>query len=182
MSRGLCRAARVAVVVAACVVIDAGVSAAPSGAQRKTATTRGKRAEAPKVCADPLAPCPSSMPFEPHDLKFRLPKNAVIFETEEFYAIVLKTLRVKDTDCEKFVAESERLAAQKLFPKLKVFTSRCVDTLGVYYSTVAPEERVMALYAGRTREEADRVLKDVRATGKFPAAKLRRMHAGFNGT
>lgn len=179
MSRGLCRAAHVAVVVA-CVVITV-VAAAPSGAQPKTAT-RGKRAEAPKVCGDPGAPCPSSMPFEPHDLKFRLPKNAVIFETEEFYTVVLKTMRVKDTDCEKFVAESERLGAQRLFPKLKVFTSRCADTLGVYYSTVAPEERVMALYAGRTRAEADGVLKDVRATGKFPAAKLRRMHAGFNGT
>jgi hypothetical protein len=180
MRRGLCRAARV--VVAACVVIAAGVSVAPSGAQRKPTTTRGKRAEPAKVCGDPGAPCPSSMPFEPNDLKFRLPKNAVIFETEEFYTVVLKTMQVKDTDCEKFVTESERLAAQKLFPKLKVFTSRCVDTLGVYYSTVTPEERVMAVYAGRTRAEADRVLKDARATGKFPTAKLRRMHAGFNGT
>jgi hypothetical protein len=147
-------------------------------AQRKPAA----RPAPAKVCGEPSAPCPSSMPFEPHDLRFRLPKNAVIFETEEFYAVVLKTLRVKDTDCETFVAEPERLAAQKLFPKRKVFTSRCADTLGVYYSTVAPEERVMALYAGNTRAEADLALKDVQATGKFPAAKLRRMHAGFNGT
>ena len=163
-------------------LVVAGADYRASLAQRKAAA-RGKRPEPARVCPDPTAPpCPTSMPFEPHDLRFRLPKNAVIFETEEFYAVVLKTLRVRDTDCEKFVAEPERLAAQKLFPKLKVFTSRCSDTLGVYYSAVAPEERVMALYAGRTRAEADRVLKDVQATGKFPAAKLRRMHAGFNGT
>jgi hypothetical protein len=162
-------------------LVAAGNVYSAASAQRG-ATARGNRAEPPKVCPDPAAPCPSSMPFEPHDLKFRLPKNAVIFETEEFYAVVLKTVRVKDTDCEKFVAEYERLGAQKLFPRRKVFTSRCADTLGVYYSTVAPEERVMALYAGRTREEAEGVLKDVQATGKFPAAKLRRMHAGFNGT
>lgn len=181
MNRRLSRAARIAAAAAACAVVFAGTGAAPSGAQHK-ATPRGKRAEPAKVCPVPGAPCPTIMPFEPHDLKFRLPKNAVIFETEEFYAVVLKTLRVADTDCEKFVAEAERLAAQKLFPKLKVFTSRCADTLGVYYSTVAPTERVMALYAGRTRAEADLVLRDVQAAGKFPAAKLRRMHAGFNGT
>ena len=163
------------------VVALAAAGADGARAQRKPAA-RGKRPQPAKVCGDPGAPCPTSMPFEPHDLKFRLPKNAVIWETDEFYAVVLKTVRVKDTDCEKFVAEPERKEAQKLFPKRKVFTSRCADTLGVYYSAVAPEERVMALYAGATRAEAEGVLKGVQATGKFPAAKLRRMHAGFNGT
>jgi hypothetical protein len=179
MRRELCRVSRVvfACVVAACVVVAAGV--VPTGAQRGKKTVRQQPA---KVCFDPAAPCPSSMPFEPNDLKFRLPKNAVIYDSEEFYAVVLKSLRVTDTDCEKFVTEPERKAAQKLFPRRKVFTSRCADTLGVYYSNVAPTERVMALYAGATREEAARTLEEVRATGKFPDAKLRRMHASINGT
>jgi hypothetical protein len=176
MRRELCRVSRAAV-VAACVVI--AVSVAPSSAQRSKKTVKQPPA---KVCFDPAAPCPSSVPFEPNDLKFRLPKNAVIYDSEEFYAVVLKTLRVTDTDCEKFVTETERKAAQKLFPKRKVFTSRCADTLGVYYSAVAPTERIMALYAGATREEAARTLEEVKTTGKFPDAKLRRMHATINGT
>ncbi|MFL6229202.1 MAG: hypothetical protein ACJ741_10515 [Pyrinomonadaceae bacterium] len=176
MRRRFCRAAY-AVVVAACVVASMGI--ATSNAQRASKTVKQPPA---KVCFDPAAPCPSSMPFEPNDLKFRLPKNAVIYDSEEFYAVVLKTLRVTDTDCEKFVAEPERKAAQKLFSKRKVFTSRCADTLGVYYSNVTSTERVMALYAGATREEAARTLEEVKTTGKFPDAKLRRMHASINGT
>jgi hypothetical protein len=176
MRRGLCRAPRA--VVVACVVA-ASVSVAPSNAQRAKKTVKQPPA---KVCFDPGAPCPTSMPFEPNDLKFRLPKNAVIYDSEEFYAVVLKSLRVTDTDCEKFVTEAERKAAQKLFPKRKVFTSRCADTLGVYYSNVAPTERVMALYGGATRDEAARTLEEVKATAKFPDAKLRRMHASINGT
>jgi hypothetical protein len=40
----------------------------------------------------------------------------------------------------------------------------------------------MAVYAGKTRAEAERMLAAVRATGKYPTANLRRMQAGFNGT
>jgi hypothetical protein len=176
MSRRLCRAARV-IAVAACVVVAVNVAA--SRAQRSKKTVKQPPA---KVCFDPAAPCPSSMVFEPNDLKFRLPKNAVIFDSEEFYAVVLKTLRVAETDCEKFVNEPERKAAQQLFPKRKVFTSRCADTFGVYYSNLPPTERIMALYGGATRAEAERTLAEVKATGKFPEAKLRRMHATINGT
>jgi hypothetical protein len=177
MRRRLCRETRA--VAVACVVIVVAASVAASSAQRAKKTVKQPPG---KVCFDPAAPCPTSMPFEPNDLKFRLPKNSVIFDSEDFYAVVLKSLRVTDTDCEKFVAEPERKAAQKLFPKRKVFTSRCADTLGVYYSAVAPTERIMALYAGATREEAARTLEEVKATGKFPDAKLRRMHASINGT
>jgi hypothetical protein len=176
MRRGLRRAA----VAAACVAVVAGLVAAPHArAQRRPARAK---AQPGKVCFDPEAPCQTSMPFEPNDLKFRLPKNAVIFDSEEFYAVVLKSLRVADTDCEKFVTESERRTAQKLFPRRKVFTSRCADTLGVYYSSVAPTERVMAVYGGATREEAERALTEAKATDKFPGASLRRMHASINGT
>ena len=178
MRRRLCRAARA--VATACVIVVTAASVATSSAQRTAKKT--VRQPPAKVCFDPSAPCPSSMPFEPNDLKFRLPKNAVIYDSEEFYAVVLKTLSVAETDCEKFVAETERKAAQKLFPTRKVFTSRCADTLGVYYSAVAPTERLMAVYAGATREEAARTLSEVKATGKFPDARLRRMHASFNGT
>ena len=137
------------------------------------------------VCGDPTATCGTGDYFKPHDLRFRIPARTVIYETEFFYAIILKSIRAKadyGEDCDVFVPESERLEAQKLFPHNKVFASRCTDAGTLYYTNVTPGTRFMAVYAGRTRAEADRMLAQVRATGKFNSANIRRMRAGFNGT
>jgi hypothetical protein len=40
----------------------------------------------------------------------------------------------------------------------------------------------MAVYAGITQAEANRMLAKVKATGKFPGANIRRMRAVMNGT
>lgn len=156
--------------------------AAGSGAavQRRPASGRVRPS---RICHDPAAACRTSTEFPPHDLRFELPPRAVIWETQEFYAVILKSVRARDEmDCDTFVAEDERLAAQALFPRRKVFTSRCNEPVSTYYTNAAPDRRFMAVYAGTTRAEAARVLAAVRATGKFPGASLRRMRAGFNGT
>jgi hypothetical protein len=134
------------------------------------------------VCPDPTARCQTSVPFEPHQLPFRVPPNSVIFETEKFYAVVLKSGRDKTQDCTAFVPEPERLEAQELFPRNKVFASRCYEPDELYYEGIDPEIMFMAVYAGRTRAEAQAVLTKVKATGKFPGAYLKRTSTGFNGT
>ncbi len=134
------------------------------------------------VCGNPNAACPSQATFEPHDLKFRVPRNAVIWETELFYAVILKSMKASDDNCDAYVSEADRLAAQTLFPDRKVFASRCVEPGTLYYTNTAPNTRLMALYAGSTLAEANRILASVKATGKYPRAYLRRMRAGFNGT
>jgi hypothetical protein len=134
------------------------------------------------VCGSPKASCGSGMSFKPYDLQFRLPKNAVIYDTEPFYAIILKSVRAPNDDCNVFVPEEERLRAQALFPDHKVFASRCYEPGEVYYAPVGDNQHFMAVYAGKTRAEAGRVLDAVKATGKYPGANLRRMHAGINGT
>lgn len=178
--RRLRRVSRVAIIACVAAAV-ACVAAAPSRAQR--AGKRGKRPQYGRICPDPGAPCPSEMTFEPNDLPFRLPKNAVIYDSEEFYAVILKTVRApSDEDCEKFVPEDERIEAQKLFPRRKVFTSRCAQPVSVYYTNLAPRARIMAVYGGATRAEAERTLGEARATGKFPGAFLRRMSVRINGT
>ena len=178
--RRLRRASRVAIAVCAVAVV-VGVAAAPSRAQR--GTKRGKRPQYGRICPDPAARCPSEVTFEPNDLPFRLPKNAVVFDSEEFYAVILKSVRApSDEDCETFVPEVERTEVQKLFPRRKVFSSRCEQPVSVYYTNLAPRARVMAVYGGATRAEAARTLAEVRATGKFPGAFLRRMSVRLNGT
>jgi hypothetical protein len=149
-------------------------------AQRRPA--RG-RARPSRICHDPTVACQTPTEFQPNDLRFELPPRAVIWETQEFYAVILKSVSARaEDDCETFVPEDERLAAQKLFPRSKVFASRCNEPASVYYTNTAPTQRFMALYAGRTRAEAEKTLAAVKATGKFPGANLRRLRAGFNGT
>ena len=134
------------------------------------------------ICGNPTTACKTSATFQPNDLPFRVPENSVIFDTELFYAIVLRSIPANEDDCNTFIAETERLQTQTLFPQNKVFTSRCVDVENLFYTNVNPKYRIMAVYGGITLAEAKRVLDAVQATGKFPGANLRRMRTGFNGT
>jgi hypothetical protein len=144
-------------------------------------TRRKTRQQRAKICGDPTAPCKSIATFETYDLAFRVPANAVIWETEKFYAIILKSVK-QDDNCEHFISEDARLEAQALFPKNKVFTSRCESSATLYYTGVDNKYFFMAVYGGATRAEAARVLEAVKATGKFPGANIRQMSTGLNGT
>jgi hypothetical protein len=120
--------------------------------------------------------------FQPFDLPFRFPGQSVIDETDPFYAVILKSVKVSDSDCDTFVPETERLQAQAMFPDHKVFTDRCIEPGNLFYTNVAQNQRIMAAYAGSTLAEAKRFLAAVKATGKFPGANLRKMRIGENGT
>ena len=141
---------------------------------------RGRRLLA--ICGNPQIPCKTSVTFKPFDLPFRIPETAVIFEPEPFYAIVLKSVPAKDDDCNVFIPETERLAAQALWPDHKVFTDRCYDIENLFYTNVNGSQRFMGVYAGKTLAEAKRFFATVKASGKFPGANLRRMRTAFNGT
>ena len=168
-----------------CLVLACVLAGGPqmfwASGQRRRAARRPRPAQ---ICPDPSVPCPTTVNFSPHDLPFRVPANALIWETEPFYAIILKSVGVSaDGDnCDRFIPEAERLAAQRLFPRRKVFASRCAEPGELYYAGVAENQRFMAVYAGRTRAEAERTLALVKATGQYAGANIRRMHAGFNGT
>jgi len=134
------------------------------------------------ICGDPTTTCKTSATFQPYDLPFRLPENAVIYDTDLFYAVILKGVSVPEDNCDNFVGESDRLAAQSLFPDRKVFASRCAEPGGLSYTNTSPKAQFMAVYAGTTPADANRTLAAVKATGKFPGANIRRMRAAFNGT
>jgi hypothetical protein len=149
---------------------------------QSTAAQRRRPAKHASVCGNPMVPCKTSATFQPNDLPFRVPQNAVIFDTELFYAIILKTVGRDENDCDVFVSEHERLRTQALFPDHKVFASRCADPETLFYTNTSPKQRFMAVYAGRSAAEANGMLQAVKATGKFPSANIRRMRTGFNGT
>jgi hypothetical protein len=133
------------------------------------------------VCGNPNITCKTSATFKPNELPFRVPKNSVIYDTELFYAVILKTIPVAEDNCNVFIPEAERLEAQRLFPDHKVFADRCYDIESLYYTNVDSKFRIMAVYGG-TLIEAKRLLAAVKGTGKFSGAYLRRMRASFNGT
>ncbi|MFN2577755.1 MAG: hypothetical protein ABR607_08705 [Pyrinomonadaceae bacterium] len=145
-------------------------------AQRRTP------ARHPAVCGNPNLSCPSAVTFQPYDLPFRMPRNAVIYDTDLFYAVLLRSVPSPADNCDNYIPEPERLAAQILFPNNKVFTSRCAEPGQISYWNTSPKAQFMAVYAGLTLAEANRLLASVRATGKFPGANLRRMRAMVNGT
>jgi hypothetical protein len=149
------------------------------------------RAAKMTICGDPTATCKSSTTFQPNDLPFRVPESWVVSDTEVFYAILLKSMPAEYDNCDVFIPETERLEAQSLFPRNKVFSSRCIDPENLFYTDEsAPlkkrylneNHRIMAVYAGATLATARRFLETVKATGKFPGANIRRMRTGFNGT
>jgi hypothetical protein len=160
----------------------AGTLALSAGATLPQSHTKLRRASVAAICGNPQATCKTSVTFQPHDLPFRVPANAVIIDTDLFYAVILKSMAAGVDNCEAFIAESDRLAAQALFPDHKVFASRCTQPGELFYTNVNENQRMMAVYAGATLPQAKRVLAAVQATGKFPGANLRRMRTGFNGT
>ena len=157
-----------------------GLFTLPTEALAQRGRSKPRRA---KVCGDPTVRCKTSVQFEPFDLPFEVPENVFIAETERFYAIVLKSFRVSDQECEtKFVSEDERLSTQELFPRNKVFASRCPEPGNLFYEPINYKVRFMAVYAGRTMPEAAKMLGTVKATGKFSNAYIKQIYAGFNGT
>ena len=136
------------------------------------------------ICGNPKIPCKTSATFPANDLPFRIPQTANIYDTDLFYAVILKSMSVPDeNNCVTFIPESDRLAAQALFPDRKVFSSRCAEPgEGLSYTNTSPKARFMAVYAGMTLADANLMLARIKATGKYPNANIRRMRAAFNGT
>ena len=134
------------------------------------------------VCGNPNVTCTSAFTFNPNDLPFRVPQNAVIYDTELFYAVILRSVPSPPDNCDNYIPEPERLDAQNLFPKNKVFTSRCAEPGQVSYTNTSEKSQFMGVFAGLTLADANRMLATVKATGKFPGANIRRMRAVINGT
>lgn len=161
------------------IIVTLGMIAASDIVVGQSKSTRRPRGS---ICGNPTQACKTSATFQPNDLPFRVPENSVIFDTELFYAVILKSVAAGEDDCSKFIPETERLETQSMFPERKVFTSKCYDIENLFYTNVSPNHRIMAVYAGNILPEAKRILEAVKATGKFPGAYIRRMRTGFNGT
>src|SRR5262249_12719341 len=132
------------IVIGAGIATTLAVLALNVAAQKKSAPKRLA------ICGNPNVTCKSSITFESYDLPFRIPQNAVIYDSELFYAVILKSVPSPTDNCDNYIPEPDRMAAQMLFVNNKVFTSRCVEPGRVSYSNTNPETQFMAVYGGLT--------------------------------
>lgn len=154
-------------------------------ASEVTAQRKLTKAKLGKICGNPKIKCRTGkMTFQAHEIPFEILRgNQIIFESEPFYAIVLKSVKLKGKiNCENAISENERLKIQKLFPNNKVFALKCADAGDLYYTNIADDINFIAVYAGKTLTEANSFLKTAQATGKYKGANVRKMQAQINGT
>jgi len=147
-----------------------------------TAAQKRKPAKKLTVCGNPNVTCPTDIQWQPYDLPIRFPATAVVYDTELFYAVILRSVPSPPDSCDNFIPEPDRLAAQILFPNNKVFASRCAEPGQLSYTNTSAKAHFMAVYAGLTLRDANRILATAQATNKFPGASIRRMRAVMNGT
>jgi hypothetical protein len=137
-----------------------------------------------EICSDPAAKCSSSKyQFSDYELSFRIPQapDAKLggYASTPFYAVILKSVKAvssQDADDCSFVSESERLKVQAIFPERKVFASRfqCPEQTLLYTNT-NQDYNFLAIYAGKTKAQANKVLTKAKAGGQYPSANVRRM-------
>ena len=122
-----------------------------------------------------------------------MPKKLIAnrpYSSAPFFAVVLETYK-GDDDCDggefRISTEAKRKQVQQEYPTRKVFASyQCPDMASIGYDfdgrwDSAKENlkiaEFMAVYAGATKDEAEKLLQQVRA--KYPKAMIKRMTATF---
>ena len=125
------------------------------------------------VCPDPDRPCDG---FKSNELSFKIAKKFDFDRGRDksvpFYAVILKSAAL----CS--ITEEERLRVQTLFPSRKAFVHQyfCQDHGDkVTYTNVNEKFGFIAVYAGETEGDARKILAQVKTTGQFPDANIRKI-------
>lgn len=119
---------------------------------------------------------PYPHPSDTQDVHFELSCDDVArsdYQSEPFYAILLNTM----PRCS--VTDKQWQDIQHRFPDNKVFATRyqCNDEAVINYTNVDEKYGFIAVYAGRTKEEAQRLLRKINTLRVFPDANIRLMQA-----
>src|SRR5687768_15881280 len=117
------------------------------------------------VCGDPSAACAKRAIFKSEDIPFNYVGDAVVAQTADFYAVVLKSVKLaENADCEKTPEDFNVDEIQWNFLKNKVFVARgCYSIQNNFYTKVGDNVIALAVYAGSTKAQADAFLKKVKA-------------------
>ena len=140
------------------------------------------------VCGDPKLACTArGFPDEALPIKINgQTEHFGEYKSKPFYAVIVQSRRVvrrshpaeNDYYCGGQFTASERSELQSLFPNNRVFSSE----FGCYtfyhlYTNVNQDFNFLAVYGGASQREASKVLKAVKASGRYAGANIRRMQA-----
>jgi hypothetical protein len=164
----------------------------PGNPVKAAASPTPKKPAANAVCPDPQKPCKTKdKEFAEWELSFRLPakiKPNTNYRSAPFYAVILKKYEEGCSELDENPAvEPERVQIQKQYPARKVFAEySCpnMDATGYDFAGKTNKQNeslymdYIAVYAGETPEEADRLLGEVKA--EFPNALIKRMTANWS--
>lgn len=160
----------------------------PSATPRKTATVSNR------VCGDPGEPCEhKEKEFAEWELTFKLPAKISankLYRSAPFYAVLLKTYEsVEDCDGGEFIEaiEAERRREQSQNFLNKVFASySCpnMDAIGYEFDGANDPKtgntliaNFIAIYAGDTKAEADKLLQELK--GRYAKGVVKKMVANY---
>jgi hypothetical protein len=150
-----------------------GAAASPD-MEKDLDRVRGKSVTQGRVCSDPARPCGDD--FKPNELSFEIVTKFAFDRGEDrskpFFAVILESGPLCG------IPDVKRVEVQALFPGRKVFLHRYLcedfgDNVG--YTKVNKKVGFLAVYGGDTAAEAKKALAEVKATGRFPAANVRKM-------
>lgn len=123
-----------------------------------------------KIYSNPNYKNPS---FKAYELPFQIPEIIGESKSVPFYALILKTY----PKCS--IKDAERIKAQALFPKQKVFYERnCPDDDYedmIFYTSVDYNYDFLAVYAGSTLTEAKKLAAQIKKAGHYPGHNIRKM-------
>ncbi|MEQ1763171.1 MAG: hypothetical protein ABL984_08510 [Pyrinomonadaceae bacterium] len=105
-----------------------------------------------RACGDPSAACAKRAAFKNEDIPFSYVENAVVAETVEFYAVILKNAKLGEgADCEKTPEDFDIESYQFNFLKNKVFVARgCYSILNNYYTKIG-DNVMLSLFSPETQ-------------------------------
>ena len=147
----------IAVAGAMLVALLSGVG--PVDAASRQSHAKRQRAKRGSICGNPKVACKTTVPFQPHDLPFQVPANSVIFDTELFYAVMLKSVKTRRRRLQRCLFRKQSGWKRRLyFPSAKFSRPDVYDIENLFYSTISANVRIMAVYAGTTLPEARRCL------------------------
>lgn len=150
-----------------------------------SAAATASQAQSGVICGFPRD-CVPAYKFKSYELPFSTGRQAKFktgdyVESNYFYSVVLDTINTADTSegDDFFFNETQRRAAQRLFPGNKVFASRCCGDGGaVRYEGLPDSYNFLAVHGGENEEDATRLLSIARR--KYPSAEIKRMRVIFD--
>ena len=102
------------------------------------------------------AACKTTATFQPNDLPFRMPENVVIYDTDLFYAIILKSVaRAPTITVTSLFPKANDWPRNLCFPITKSSPRDVPNVEALSYTNISPKHRIMAVYAGTTLAEAN---------------------------